>query len=220
LTRGRARARRLSPFQIVAGHTALALVLAGRAVVNALFALWLWNIKPSWSEFFAGGASYLVMDGVLGVLAAIILSFGVLGEAPVLLTAATGGDGALRILAAVALWTFPGLPDFPVTAVAFFAIIGGCAVCLALVAVTIRIRVWRLRHLAHESTPLAMHEELDPVFLAGIVAVVLVGYAFFAGPPVTAADYRLLGIRWASALAIAFAIAAFGVKAPAHPRRD
>lgn len=214
-----APATRVTRFQLSAGHTMLALVLAGRAVINALFALWLWNMKPSWSALFPGGASYLAMDGAAALLAAVVLSFGVLGEAPVLLTGATAADGVVRIVAAIALWKFPGLPDFPVTAVAFFGIVGGCATCLALVSITVRLKVWRARHRAHQSTPLAVHEELDPVFLAGIVALVLVGYGFVAGPPVTAADYRLLGIRWTSALALAFAVAAFGVMSPPRPKR-
>jgi hypothetical protein len=110
------------------------------------------------------------------------------------------------------------LPDFPVTAVAFFGVIGGCAACLATIAVLIRLSVWRSRHRKHVSTPLALHEELDPVLIAGIVALVVVAYAFVAGPPTTAAEYRELGIRWGTTFGVAFAIAAIGVAASAHRR--
>ena len=207
-----------SRWQTSVGAGMLALALGGRAAANAGFALWLSNVRPDRGAFFDGAITYLVVDGVIAIVASVILGSHVLEETPRLLGPATAADGVLRLIAAGALFLFPGLPDFPVTAVAFFGIIGGCAACLATIAVTIRLSVWRSRHRAHESTPLAMHEELDPVLIAGIVALAFVAYAFFAGPPATAAEYRVLGIRWGATLAVAFAIAAIGAAASAHRR--
>jgi hypothetical protein len=208
---------RLTRFQIGAGHTALSLILGARALVNGLFALWLWTAAPGRPAFFSGAATYLAADGILALLAFGVLAFGVIVEAPRLLTGATASDGALRILAAIALRVFPGLPDFPVTAVAFFGMIGSCAACLAIAAMTMRIGVWRSRHHAHERTPLALHEELDPIFIAGAVALVFIGYAFLKGPPINAAEYRTLGIQWATMLALAFGMSAVGVLANRGP---
>jgi hypothetical protein len=193
------------------GRLLLSLVLGARALANGFFAAWLWSTSPAWSDFFAGAASYLVVDGALAMAAAILLSVNVL-EGPALLTGATAADGVARVAAGVALRMFPGLPDFPVTAVAFFGVVGGWAACVATAAIVVRASVWRARHHAHRSTPLAMHEELDPLVIAGIVALGLVGYTFLNGPPVTLADYRSFGMLWTSVLAVAFASAAVGVK--------
>jgi hypothetical protein len=80
--------------------------------------------------------------------------------------------------------------------------------------------VWRARHRQHAAPSLAIHEELDPVLIAGVVALALVAYAFIAGPPVTAADYRAVGMRWGAVLAVAFAVAALGVKSIARSAAD
>lgn len=206
-----ASSEHLVPSRIAPGHAVLALVLGGRAVTNAGFAFWLWSVEPDRRSFFAGAATYLAVDGVCALLATAILAFGAIDEAPRALVAATAADGLLRICAAITLRVFPGLTDFPVTAVGFFGIIGSCTVCLAVAAITIRFAAARSRHRAHERMSVAVHEELDPLLLAGIVALGLVAYAFFSGPPVTVADYRTMGIRWAAALAGAFLIAALGV---------
>jgi len=199
----------------VAGRLLLSFVLATRAIMNGLFAAWLWSAAPPWSEFFAGASRYLVADGVLAMLTAIFLASNVL-PVPPLLTGATAADGIARVVAGIALRMFPGLPDFPVTAVAFFGVIGGWAACLATAAILIRVSVWRSRHHAHRSTPLAIHEELDPLVVAGILALALVGYAFVMGPPTKLADYRALGIVWTGVLAFAFAVAALGVRGTAR----
>ena len=193
------------------GRGVLALALGARALVNGLFAAWLWSTAPAWSDFFAGAASYLIMDGALAMLATLLLAINVL-DVPPLLTGATAADGVARVVAGVALRMFPGLPDFPVTAVAFFGVVGGWAACLATAAIVVRASVWHARHHAHRSTPLALHEELDPLVITGIVALGLVAYTFVNGPPVTLADYRSFGMLWTSVLTVAFAIAAFGVK--------
>jgi hypothetical protein len=206
----------LSRWHTTLGAGTLSLALGARAVVNAAFAFWLWDSQPSWSHFFDAAAVYLAVDGAIALLSSFVLGSHVLAESPPLLAPATGCDGILRIVAAVALRAFPGLPDFPVTAVAFLGIVGGCAACLATIAITIRLSVWRVRHREHQHGSLAIHEEMDPVFLAGVVALALVVYAFMAGPPVTVEDYRMLGIRWASTLSVAFAIAALGVATAAH----
>ena len=196
---------------VAIGRVVLAFLLGARALVNALFAAWLWSTTPGWSDFFSGAARYLVMDGTLAMVATIVLALNVL-DVPALLTGATAADGVARVAAGVAIWMLPGLPDFPVTAVAFSGVVGGWAACLATAAILVRVSVWRARHHAHRSTPLAIHEELDPLVIAGVAALGLVAYAFVNGPPVTAADYRAFGMLWTSVLAVAFTIAAFGVK--------
>jgi len=192
-------------------RVALSVILGVRACINAVFASWLWFAEPGRASFFAGAAAYLAVDGIFALAAATLLAFDTLGEAPRALTGATAADGLLRTTAAMALSAFPGLSDFPVTAVILFGIVGSCAACLAITGITIPVSAWLSRRRAHRSEPLAVHEELDPISLAGVVALALVAYAFFAGPPTTAAEYRALGIRWASALAVAFTIAVRGV---------
>ena len=194
-----------------AARIALSVILGVRACINAVFALWLWFAEPGRSSFFGGAVAYLSIDGIFALAAATLLAFDTLGEAPRALTGATAADGLLRTTVAIALWAFPGLPDFPVTAVILFGIVGSFAACLAITGITIPVSAWLSRRCAHRSEPLAVHEELDPISLAGLVALALVAYAFFAGPPTTAAEYRALGMRWASALAIGFAVAARGV---------
>lgn len=203
--------------RVAVGHGALAFTLLGRAAINATFAFWLWSARPGWSQFFDGAATYLAADGIFALLASTVLAFGVLAEAPRLLIAATTADGVLRIVAAIVLWAFPGLPDFPVTAVAFFGVAGGCAGCLSVAAIIMRVGVWRSRHHAHERTPLFLHEELDPAVVAGLIALAFVGYALVVGPPVTASDYRAFGIAWAAIAAAAFALAALGVTRDRRP---
>jgi hypothetical protein len=189
---------------------ALAVTLGLRAAVNAAFAVWLVTHHLGWIDIFRAGASYAIADGMLGLLTVVLLVPHVPHGAPRLVRATTFADALLRLAAGFALRAFPGLPDFPISAVLFFGVAGVAAGCLGVIALTTSL-VGR-RHDATESRAerRSEHELFDPFALIGVFALALAGYAFVVGPPATSGDLRVLAVSWSAGLAIAFLAATLG----------
>jgi hypothetical protein len=195
---------------------ALAVTLAMRCIVNAWFALWLITLEPGWFDIFRIGSMYALADGALGFLSVLLLAPGSPVGSPPLLQVTTFADALLRISAGVALRLLPGIPDFPVTEVAFFGAIGACAAFLGLIALV----SWLVRAFHHSRGPQAeyvsAHALFDPLAITGLLALMLGLYTFVSGPPSTVDGLRVAAACWSAALGLAFLIAAVGAL-PRHP---
>jgi hypothetical protein len=193
-----------------ARELALAVTLLFRGGINGAFAVWLVTQHPRWSEIFQMGSSYAFADGALGLLSVALLMPRPPGGAPPLLRATTFADALLRIGGGIALRTLPGIPDFPVSAVALFGVLGTCAAVLGVIALV----AWLIRHAKRETpapTPYSSaHALFDPLAMTGLVALIFGGYALLVGPPSTSAGLRTLGASWTGVLALAFLVAAIG----------
>lgn len=192
----------------------LAVTLLLRSGINGAFAGWLVTQQPRWSEIFQMGSNYALADGALGLLSVALLMPRPPGGAPPLLRATTFADAFLRISAGIALRTLPGIPDFPVSAVVLFGILGVCAALLGAIALV----AWLIRHAQRETpapTPYtSAHALFDPLAMTGLVALILAAYALLVGPPATATALRNVGASWSIALALAFLVAAIGAVPP------
>ena len=190
---------------------ALVLVLAGRALLNASYCAWLWRQSPGWSAFFHSAANYALLDGGLALLSAALLAHNALHETQRGLTAAMIGNDPLEMACGVLIILFPGLPEFPITAVELFAVVGTYAALLAFIAIAARFREWRHDAATGRAASLTLHEELDPIVAAGLATLVLATFALVAGPPTNAVGLRTLGMRWTGVLSISLLLAALGV---------
>lgn len=190
--------------------TMIAVLLAARAAAGVALALWVRQARPDWSRAFEGIAGYAAADGGIALLIAVRLFCHRELAIPRSLALATAADGVVRVSAGSALGLFPGIPGFPVTAVIFLGTLGVWAGCLAVIAMVVRLRAIRRGHARPDDHVVQVHEELDPVFIVGAVALAVDVYALVAGPPATADALRTALARWTLFLAAAFLIAAAG----------
>jgi hypothetical protein len=207
-----------------AGAFPLAAALLLRACVNGAFVVWLLTRAPLWLEIFAMGAKYAIADGVIGLLTVALLARQKPIGAPPPLVSLLLADAALRCAAGIATLALPGIPYFPITLVLFYGALGAWAASAGVIAMV----AWFVAH-EHEQdvrnrSPSRTHALFDPLVAAGLIAIMLAGYAFIVGPPTTAEALRLAAGSASGALAVVLLVAASGaagrrLRRNATPRR-
>lgn len=142
------------------------ITLLVRGFVGLFFAATLTRSSGlSWEGYFDVIGRYLLIDGLIAaVLGATLLreSLGKQREREMVFGVVMLIDAGGRILSGAALFYWPGLSGFPVTAVVFVAIMAACTAAVGLVEAWLTAREEIARHgRAHES----------PQFMAGPVGI-------------------------------------------------
>ena len=149
----------------------MVMTLLARGLVGLFFAATLMrSTELSWEGYFEVLARYLLIDGLIAALLGAMLLRESLGKqrerelafAVVMLTDAGG-----RALSGVALFYWPGLSGFPVTAVVFIAIMAACTAAVGVVEAWLTAREELARHGRQHETPQFM---AGPVGLASLVS--------------------------------------------------
>jgi len=201
-----------SQLRVSAGsrHGAISAVLGCRALVNGLFACWLFARGPTWDDVFAAASIYALADGALALVTTAVLASrpGRLG-APFLLSM-TATNALILIAAGVALRVWPGISGFPVTLVMFYGAVGVWAASLGAVAIAMAVRVIVHDRGADRRHRLRDHELVDPIVIGGLVAILFVAYALIVGPPTDAPTLRHVAGLGTGLLAVVFLTASIG----------
>lgn len=191
----------------------LAALLGARALDHALFAIWVFHTSPGWEAIFETGATYGLIDGTLAIAAGALLLAPLEGT-PLLLSTVTLVDGLGRLVTALALRAFPGLPGFFVTAVSMFGVLGVTVATLGIVALAVWAAARRRR-----TMPGAFDALFDPLAIAAILSFA-VGFTFLVSPPAKAPALRDVARGVCAALALVFLVAAAGAAWRGRPSRD
>lgn len=199
-----------APSREFAHAYALAAALSMRGIVNGTFTIWLLTQHPRWVDVFRVGSTYGFVDGALGIVTVALLLPRTPSGAPPLLRATTLLDALVRLAVSVAIRALPGIPDTPITIMLFFGTLGAYAASLGVVAVA----VWMVGHARWRKGSSTWRpgtgELFDPLAVAGLVALGVVAYAIFVGPPVTAETLRADAACVSAGFALAFLVAAAG----------
>lgn len=194
---------------------ALAATLFVRGGDHAVFALWVIARQPGWTDVFQAGSIYALIDGTLGLVAALLLVRGAPPGSPPFLPALTFADGVGRVVAGIALRTLPGIPYLPMLFVPFLGGLGACAVGLGISAIV----AWRIaRRRAGQTRSISAVALFDPLAIAAFTAFG-VAYVLLVDPPATAAALRTIATATSAALALVFAAASFGALTRLTPRQ-
>jgi len=183
---------------------ALSATLGVRACVNGAFAIWALAFTPGWFEIFWIGSVYALADGALGIATTILLIRRRPVGAPPLLVAMVLADAVLRLMAGAVIRVFPAIPDNPLTAVLFFGILGGWAAVAGIAAVVAWILAHEFHHVRRTLSP--VRAVFDPLSAAGLIALVLAGYAIVRGPPATADALQTVVVAATAAQALVFMV--------------
>ncbi|HEY5060665.1 MAG TPA: hypothetical protein VII52_03965, partial [Gemmatimonadaceae bacterium] len=182
----------------------LAALLGARALDHALFATWVFRTRPGWEAIFETGATYGLIDGALAIAAGVLLILAPLEGAPLPLSTVTLVDGLGRLVTAIALRAFPGLPGFFVTAVSMFGAVGITVATLGVVALAVWAAARRRR-----TGPGAFDALFDPLAIAAIISFA-VGFTFLVSPPAKAPALRDVARGVCASLALVFLVASGG----------
>lgn len=199
---------------------ALAVVLLLRACVNTAFAVWLFTRAPVWLDIFSAGAVYALADGMLGVISVVLLVRQRVFAAPPQLPAIILTDAILRCGAGVASLALPGIPDFPITLVLIYGVLGTWAASAGVIATMAWLVAHKHKQNSERRSASAAHVLFDPLEVAGLLALLLAGYAFVVGPPATAGTLRTTAGAATGALGVVFLIAAVGAALISTPRAE
>lgn len=193
------------------GHSvALAAVLSMRGIVNGTFTIWLMTQHPHWADVFRVGSSFGLVDGALGLVTVLLFLPRAPSGSPPLLRLTTLLDALVRIAVGLAIRALPGIPDTPITIMLLFAALGAYAVSLGVFAVA----VWLVGHARWRKGSSTWRpgtgELFDPLAVAGLLALGVVAYSLFAGPPASVERLRTDAIWISGGFAIAFLVSAAG----------
>ena len=163
-------------------------VLVLRAAVGLLFgARLLMATSVGFTTMFGWLADYLIIDGALALFVAVALIFDSVAGSKARETALGAlvvVDALGRLAAGIAVYIWPGIPDFPVTAMVFLGVMAGCTALLGVVATAIVGGEEHARHGSH-------HER--PQFQVGAVSVAAItSIAFGALALVYLADIEMI----------------------------
>jgi hypothetical protein len=182
-------------------------LLIVRGIVGLFFGYrFLSDASGSWSHAFSLLAEYLIVDGVLGfIVAALVLRQQNVAGKPRLRLLATVllVDAVGRMATGIAVKLWPAIPEFPVTALIFIALVAvmTAAVGFAEAALIAEEDVARYGH-RHAPPQFAV----SPVLLSSVASLVFGGTAvFFAGN--TAATRIILAGYVIAAAMVMFAMA-------------
>jgi hypothetical protein len=197
--------------ETLANVLSLRATLLLRACVNGVFTLWVLTGGPGWTDIFAAGSTYALIDGALGLLTGALLARRRPVSAPPLLVSMVLTDALLRIAAGVTVRAFPGVADIPIAVVLFFGALGAWAAVAGIVA----LAAWLIAHERHHAGSRSrVHALFDPLSAAGLVALALAVYAIIVGPPSTARQLQTTVATATAALTIVFLSAlVFGKRA-------
>lgn len=186
----------------------LALPIGARAITHGVFMVWVLASAPGWADVFRIGAGFGLVDGMLGLLTAWLLTKRTSMTAPPALVGVVVADGIMRLAVSVSIFAFPGIPDVPQLMVLFFGALGTWAAVGGAVA----LGGWLFAHRHHDES-VRSHRRGQAVFdalsAAGLVALALAAYAVVMGPPANAAELRIGAAVACASLAVVFSAAAF-----------
>jgi hypothetical protein len=114
-------------------------------------------------------------------------------------------DAVLRIMAGVVIRVFPAIPDIPLTAVLFFGVLAGWAAVAGIAATVAWMFAHEFHHVRRILSP--VRAVFDPLSAAGLVALVLAGYAIVRGPPATADALQTVVVAATAAQMLVFMVA-------------
>lgn len=190
---------------------ALVITLFLRACVNAAFSVWLFTRAPLWLDIFWAGAIYALADGALGLMVVFLLvrhkPFGATPQLVAMILA----DAVLRCAVGIATLTLPGIPDFPITLVLFYGVLGAWAASAGVIAMIAWFVAHKHQKHARRRSRSPAHVLFDPLEGAGLLAFLLAVYALAVGPPATAETLCIAAAAASGALALVFLVAALGV---------
>jgi len=180
----------------------------------------LFTRAPVWLDIFSVGANYALVDGLLGLLTVVLLARQKLIGTPPPLVSMMLADAVLRCGAGIAILALPGIPYFPITLVLFYGVLGVWAASAGVIAMI----AWFVAHErskeASLGSPSRTHALFDPLEAAGLIALMLAGYAFLVGPPATAETLHIAAGVACGALAVVFLVAAFGAASFPTPHAE
>jgi len=185
----------------------MSVTLVIRGLLGLSAAMYLFRSSTlSWEDYFGVLARYLIADGlVAGIIAATLLRESVSRQRgrEMGLGIVTLIDAAGRALSGTAIVLWPGIAGFPLSALAFVAIMATCTAGVGLAEAWLTTREEIERHGAHHQPPQFM---AGPVGIAAMVSIAFgIGSISRLGSP---DDMRVM-IDWfvAAAAAVAFAMA-------------
>ena len=150
----------------------MVMILLARGLVGLFFAATLTrSAGVSWDGYFEVIAQYLLIDGMIAALLGGMLlreSFGKQRERELALAVVMLTDAGGRFLSGAALWYWPGLSGFPVTAAVFVAIMASCTAAVGVVEAWLTAREELARHGRAHETPQFI---AGPVGLASLVSI-------------------------------------------------
>lgn len=180
-------------------------LLLARSAVHALFAVRLFRSQDlDWAGIFQLAANYALADAALAVILFVVL-LGAKAETSMAIVIRTTAlcDGVVRVAAAGAILTLPGIPYFVLTKVLFLGALGADVAVLGLLAVAVTIREAKSRI---HSWPLDSWWA-RAAFGAGGAAALVTGLVLFVYPPALAAELRTVGVYIAASFSVIFALA-------------
>jgi hypothetical protein len=182
-----------------------------RACVNGALAVWLLARDLAWIDIFRIGAAYAIVDGCLGLLTGALLVRHEWRGAPPQLVSMVLTDAVLRVSAGLAIFAFPGIPDFPITLVLFFGALGAWAAIAGVIATVGWFAVHEREKNSSHRPRSRTHALFDPLAAAGLIALLLAVYAVIVGPPATDKALRVAAGVASGSLVLVFLVAAFSV---------
>jgi hypothetical protein len=132
------------------GWTMMGIMLAVRGMVGVVYAIRIGTTPPeAWTPMFGLLVDYLIIDGMLGfVVGALSIAEGVRRGRPretdlgIVISVDAGG----RIASGIAVHVWPGIPDFPVSAVAFIGIMAACTAMVGMAEARLTVAEEVARH--------------------------------------------------------------------------
>jgi hypothetical protein len=193
------------------GARLLVATLLLRAFVNGALAVWLLARDLVWIDIFWTGAAYAIIDGGLGILTGALLTRHEWSSTAPQLVSMVLADAVLRVGAGLAIFAFPGIPDFPITLVLFFGALGAWAAIAGVIAIVGWFAVHEREKNSSHRPRSRTHALFDPLAAAGVVALMLAVYAVIVGPPATDKALRVAAGVASGSLVLVFLVAAFSV---------
>jgi hypothetical protein len=128
----------------------MGILLALRGLVGVLFAIRIGSTLPdAWTHMFGLLVDYLIVDGILGFgIGALSIAEGVRRgrSRETDLGIVISIDAAGRLASGIAVHIWPGIPDFPVSAVAFIGIMAACTTMVGLAEARLTVAEEVARH--------------------------------------------------------------------------
>ena len=191
----------------------LAVPFLARGAASAGLAAYVLRDHLAWEAIIRAVAWYAIVDGVLGLVAVMMLmGRGVAPRFP-LLTALTLTDAAIRVALGLVLRAVPAIAEVPITLVPLFGAVGLTSAALGIVALIVWLLAHHRYHRMHRRGIAAL---FDPVATIGGLSIA-VGCLLFLNPPSTATELRDIIATAGLVLAASYAVSAIGALLSAAP---
>jgi hypothetical protein len=190
----------------VAHTRILAVPFLARGAASAALAGYVLRGHPAWDAIMRAVAWYAVVDGVIGIIAVLVLVVRRVAPRFPLLTALTLTDAILRVALGILLRVVPAIADVPMTLVPLFGAVGLTSAALGLVALIVWLLAHHRYHRMHRRGIAAL---FDPLATIGCLSIA-VGYLLFVDPPALPTELRDVIATAGLVLAASYVVSAVG----------